>query len=227
MAVASSTVAALALAAAAAGAQQYNTNKTLSRQDASAAQGIRDQSRIQKEGDKKVQEQVDKIKGSRADDERATRMADYMKTLTAARKKTDTGLENSALGEAFNAAGAAAKGDLAAKGASTAGLLAGVDAAGMQRQGEAFDFGRLATDIGLIGRESQGQQFLTDLRTRSIRRNPWIDVAAATMQGAAGGLAGGAGAAGAMPGAATNLGAGASGIGSGLFSAMRGFGGGP
>lgn len=226
MALTTSTMIGLALAAAAAGAQQYNTKKTLDKQDASAAQGIRDQSRIQKEGDKKVQEQVDKIKASRSEDERAARMTDYMKTLTSARKKTDTGLENAALGEAFNAAGAAAKGDLAAKGASTANLLAGVDAAGMQRQGEAFDFGRLATDIGLIGRESQGQQFLTDLRTRSIRRNPWIDVAAATMQGAAGGLAGAGGAA-SGAGAAANLGAGASGIGSGLFSAMRGFGGGP
>lgn len=186
----------LIMAVAGAAAQQYNTNKTADRQDASVAEGIRRQSGIQKKADAKVNEQVDKLAASRSDDERATRMSDYMKTLTTARKKTDTGLENAALGEAFNAAGADARASLAAQGAERANLMAGIDAAGLQRQGEATDFGRLATDLSLVGRESEGQRFLTDLRTRSIRRNPWIDAGAAALSGAASGMAGGMGGAG-------------------------------
>lgn len=193
MALATSTVVALAAAAAAAGVNQVNTNRTLSRQDAEQASGIRTQSRIQQQGDQKVNEQVTKLEASRSADEKTKRMADYMKSLVGARKKTDEGLQNSALGEDFNALGALASADLAGKGQDRAGLMAGVDAAGMQRQGEAFDFGRLATDVSLIGRESEGQRFLTDLRTRGIRRNPWMDIAAATLQGASSGMAGSGG----------------------------------
>lgn len=223
MALATGTALALAGTLAASGLQAYNTNRTASRQDASAAQGIRDQSRIQQKADVKVNDEVDKLASSRSGDERAQRLTDYMKTLTTARGKTNAGLENVALGDAFNAAGATAKGDLAASGNRTADLTAGVDAAGLQRQGEANSFGRLATDLGLIGRESSGQRFLTDLRTRSIRRNPWIDAGASALQGlTSAGLGGGAAAA-----PAASLGSGAAGIGSGLMAAMRGFGGGP
>lgn len=193
MALATSTAAALwaaAAAAAAAGVSQHNTNRTISRQDREQAAGIQRQSRIQQRADQQVNTEVDALENSTAADERSARMAEYMKTLGAARNKTEGGLENDALGDAFSASAQAAKGDLKTKGETTANLMAGVDAAGLQRQGEAFRFGNLATDIGLIGRESAGQQFLTDLRTRSIRRNPYLDATAAGLQGAAGGLAG-------------------------------------
>ena len=41
----------------------------------------------------------------------------------------------------------------------------------MQRQREATSAGKLGTDIGMIGRESKGQQFIDDLRLRAIRRS--------------------------------------------------------
>lgn len=186
------TAATLALLATAGGAglNAYNTNRTLSRQDASTAQGIREQSRIQQKADAQVAEQVKKLEGSRSADERAQRMGDYMKALVTARRKTEGGLQNAALGGAFNEAGAAAARDLATQGTTRADLMAGVDAPGMQRQGEAFDFGRLATDLSLVGRESEGQRFISDLRTRSIRRNPWIDVASSVLSGLGSGMAG-------------------------------------
>ena len=42
---------ALGLAAAGAGVSAYNTNKTLKKQDAAAAQGIRNQAKLQREAD--------------------------------------------------------------------------------------------------------------------------------------------------------------------------------
>lgn len=179
----------LILTALGAGAQAYNTNRTLSRQDAEAAAGIRRQGDIQRRADQRVNAEVDTLAQSTNADERAQRMQDYMKTLAATRQKTEAGLDNEAMGDAFNAAGDKAKGELAAEGQTRANLMAGIDAPGLQRQGEGIRFGNLATDVGLIGRESAGQQFLTDLRVRSQRRNPWLDFAGSAMQGLGQGMA--------------------------------------
>lgn len=170
-------------------AQVYNTNRTLSAQDNEAARGIRRQSDIQRRADARVNAEVDTLAQSSNADERAQRMQDYLKTLGTARQKTEAGLDNEALGSAFNEAGDKAKGELAAEGSTRANLMSGIDAPGLQRQGEAFGFGNLATDVGLIGRESAGQQFLTDLRMRSQRRNPWLDFGGSALQGLGQGMA--------------------------------------
>lgn len=222
MALGTATTLALLGTLGAAGLQTYNTNKTLSKQDASAAEGIRRTSAIQQRADAAVNDQVKKLEASRSSDERAQRMDQYMKALVGARKKTTAGLENAALGEAFNKAGVAAAGDLQAQGQGRADLLAGVDAAGLQRQGEAFDFGRLATDIALFGRESEGQRFLTELRTRGIRRNPWLDAGASLLGGLSSGVAGRAGS---VASAASGAGSGAVGLGAGALKALYGGGG--
>jgi hypothetical protein len=66
----------------------------------------------------------------------------------------------------------------------TAGLMAGIDAPGLQRQGEGFGYGRLATDINLLGRESQGNNFIDELMVNiARRRNPGLDAAAALLSG--------------------------------------------
>jgi len=73
----------------------------------------------------------------------------------------------------------------------------------MQRQGEAFGYGHLATDIGLIGRESAGQRFIDELRLNSIRRSAGMDLAAGLMGAASGAVGAGASAAGAAGTAAS------------------------
>lgn len=201
MALTTTAYVALALAAASAGAQYHNTTSTARRQDQEAAAGIRTQSGIQQRADARVNEEVERLKTSTAEDERAKRTSDFMTALSNARGKTEEGLDaNAGLGSTFGNAATAARGGLNERGATTAGLLAGIDAPGLQRQGEAFDYGNLATDISLFNRESQGAQFLTDLRTRSIRRSPGIDAGAQFMGGLSSGLAG-AGGAGAGAGA--------------------------
>lgn len=200
-----STAAVLIASAIAAGASTYNTNRTLSRQDDEAARGILNQSRIQRETDQRVNEQVDELEGSRSADERAKRLADYMGAVQRVRRKTNAGLDDTgAYGEAFTEAATAAKGRLAAQGAQRADLMAGIDAPGLQRQGEAFDFGRLATDIGLLGRESAGADWLTRLRMQGIRRSPGIDALASFASGVASGAAQGGGGAAANTGGYTN-----------------------
>lgn len=206
---ATSTIVALALAAAAAGGSYYNTQQTAKRQDDAAAAGIRDQGKRQKEADAKVNGEVQKLKDSDAADERASALQSYMTTLAQHKQTAQAGLNTPNIGgAAFQAGSEKAAGEAAGDAANTAGLMARIDAPGMQRQGEGFDYGNLATDLSLIGRQAQGDDFLNQLRIRAIRRNPYIDAAAAGMNAYAGATAGGGGgasAAGAQSGA-TNVG---------------------
>jgi hypothetical protein len=191
MALASSTVAMLAMAAAAAGTA-YNTSRTARRQDSAAADSIRNQSRIQRRADERVDQEVQELEGSTAADERQQRLGEYMQTLRAGEGGLTAGLTPAIGSDAFRADSATAAGEVKDYAAKNAGLMSRIDAAQMQRQGEGFGYGRLATDIGMIGRESRGQDFMDQLRMRSIVRNPWIDAGAQVLGGMAGGMGGGA-----------------------------------
>lgn len=193
MVMATSTAVALALAAAAAGTQYYNTTQTAKRQDNSLADSIRHQSKIQKEGDQAVNATVDKIAASKSESAREQRLGDYLQVLRRNKATTTAGLEPAVGGAAFKADAAQAANDAAAYGDTNAGLMARMDAPGLQRQAEGFDYGRLGTDLGLVGRESQGQQFLDQIKLNAIRRNAKLDLAAGLMSAAAGGVAGSAG----------------------------------
>lgn len=204
MAVATSTLVGLALAAAAAGTQYYNTERTAKRQDNALAGSLREQGVKQREADAKVAAEVEKMKGSTAEASRQEAQAGYMDTLRKGRSKLEAGLTPNIGGDAFRADSAAAAEGVQQFGADRAGLMARIDAPGMQRQDEAFGYGRLATDLGLIGRESRGQSFIDELRMKAIRRDAGLDALASFMGGAAGGVAsGGTAAAGAS--GASNL----------------------
>lgn len=176
-------VAGLLLVAAAA-AQEYNSEQVAKHQDQQAAIGIMEQGRKQKQADSKVNDEVQKLASSNADDERATRLQDYMTTLARGKQTAQAGLNTPQIGgSAFQADASKAAGQVQDNAATTAGLMARIDAPGMQRQGEAFDYGNLATDLDLIKRQAAGEDFLNQLRIRAIRRNPWIDLAAAGASG--------------------------------------------
>lgn len=191
MAIATSTAIGLALAAAAAGGQYYNTTKTAERQDNQAALGIQNQSRIQKEADAKVSDAVAKLADSNAASAKQSRLDDYMNVLRRNRSTTQAGLTPNIGSDTFKTDAATAANDASSYADKTAGLMARMDAPGIQRQQEGFDYGNLATDIGLIGRESQGQNFLDQLKLGRIRRNAKIDLASGLMLAAAGGVASG------------------------------------
>lgn len=180
----------LVIAAVSAAASAYNTQRTARRQDSAAADSIRNQSRIQRQADERVNQEVAELEGSTAADERRQRLGEYMQQLRAGDAGLTAGLTPSIGSDAFREDSAAAADAVRSGAGRTAGLMSRIDAAGMQRQGEGFGYGRLATDIGLIGRRSRGQEFMDSLRMRSIQRNPWIDAGASVLQSAAGGMGG-------------------------------------
>ena len=165
----------LLLSGLSAGASIYNTNKTASRQDAATAASIRNQSAKQREADARVNEEVQKLQGSTSADERAQRLDQYMTQLRRNRAGQASGLSPVVGSDTFKQDAAGALEGVQNQAGMTAGLMARMDAPAMQRQGEAFDYGHLGTDIGLLSREAKGQQFLDELRMRAVKRNPWLD----------------------------------------------------
>lgn len=188
------TEVAIGLALAGAAASAYNTDRTIRKQDNAAAQALRRQQEIQREANGKVAQQINAQRASNPEAERARNEADMLAAIQGAQAKARRNLQTvgAASGDyraAANDAGAGAQNYAE----QVAGLLATVDAASQQRQREGFAFGDLATEIDLIGRRSRGQAHVDDLRVRGIRRNPWIDMAAAAASGAASGMGGGGG----------------------------------
>lgn len=196
MAIATSTAIALALAAAAAGTSYYNTQNTAKKQDNALATQLRGQGDKQRKADAKVNAEVERLKGSTAEESRRKGLDSYSQALRQGKHKLESGLTPNFGSDAFRADSAEAAQGVQRYGADTAGLLARMDAPSQQRQAEAFGYGNLATDLNLIGREAQGQNFLDELRLRAVRRNAGLDAAASFMGGMAGGIGSGAGAAG-------------------------------
>lgn len=191
MAISTGTALALGLAAASAGLQYHNTQRTARRQDQQAAEGIRNQSRVQREADAKVNDKVDELSGSTSGDERRRALDSYVAALRRGRGKTQSGFAPAFGSAAFQEGAEDAALGVEDFGLTRAGLMSRMDAPTLQRQGEAVSTGHLATDIGRIGRESSGQRFIDDLRLRAIRRNAGLDLASGLLSAAGGAVASG------------------------------------
>lgn len=182
----------LALAAVGAGTQYYNTQQTEKRQDQQLAESIRGQTRKQGEADAKVNEEIRKLEQSNAADERAGRLQSYFDTLGRNRRDVQGGILPGIGSGEFQTDAAKAAAALDAYGGGQAALASRIDAPLVQRQGEGFSYGNLATDLSRIGREVAGQAFVDQVKLNRIRRDPWLDAAGSTLQGAGQGMAGGA-----------------------------------
>lgn len=217
MAIATSTALALGLAAASAGASYLNTQRTARNTDRALAEQIRNQGTKQRQVNTRVDTEVDRLKGSTAEKSRREGLDSYLQALLTNRAKLHSGLGGEIGSQAFQRVSADAAAGVNQYAGDTAGLMARMDAPGQQRRDEAFGYGRLATDIGLISREAQGQNFIDQLLVqRAQRRNPWLDALSAGLQGAAGAGLGSGGA------GVGSIGSGAAGIGSGFGSTISG-----
>lgn len=191
----------IALAVAGTAMQQAENERVIRKQDEATAQGLLSQSKRQQETDRRVNDEVVKLETSTADDARSQRLGQYMDQLRRGRNQAVSGLESPLGGAAFQADASAARTGADAAAQTTAGLMSRIDAPQLQRQDEAFGYGRLATDIDMAARESRGQQFIDQMRLRAIRRRPEVDLLAGALT-AAGGAMGGGGGMGTIAGAA-------------------------
>lgn len=181
----------IAIALAGTAAQQAETQRVERKQDQETAQGLLSQSRRQQEADRRVNDEIAQLETSTAADDRAQRLGQYMQQLQRGRKQAVAGLEGPVGGATFQTDAGAARTGADNAAATTAGLMSRIDAPQLQRQQEAFGYGKLATDLDMEARASRGQQFIDQLRLRQIRRRPEVDLLAGLATAAGGSMAGG------------------------------------
>lgn len=183
----------IAIALAGTAAQQAETQRVERKQDEETAQGLLNQSRRQQEADRRVNDEIAQLETSTAADDRAQRLGQYMQQLQRGQRQALSGLNSPIGGATFQADAGAARAGADNAAATTAGLMSRIDAPQLQRQQEAFGYGKLATDLDMEARASRGQQFIDQLRLRQIRRRPEVDLLAGLATSAGGAMAGGGG----------------------------------
>lgn len=183
----------IALMAAGTLAQQSENDRVIKKQDEATAQGLLNQSRRQQDADRRVNDEIAQLETSTAADDRAQRLGQYMQQLQRGQRQALSGLSSPVGGATFQADAGAARTGADNAAATTAGLMSRIDAPQLQRQQEAFGYGKLATDLDMEARASRGQQFIDQLRLRQIRRRPEVDLLAGLATSAGGAMAGGGG----------------------------------
>lgn len=146
----------------------------------------------QRTADERVDKEVQELADSTSEDERVKRLGQYMDTLERGKRMATAGLTPNVGSSAFQQDAAQAAADVMTGAGQRAGLMARIDAPQLQRQGEAFSYGRAATDLDLIKRQAEGDEFVNQIRLRAIRRRPEIDLIAGALSSAGGAMAGGA-----------------------------------
>lgn len=183
------------IATLAAGASAYNTKRTADKQDAVAAEGIRQQAARQREADARASQEIDSLEQSSPEDEQAHALDQYLSRLRANRGNAagDDGRTEGASDE-YRRDSATAKADIANYGEKLADVMSRIRAPMEQRRSEAYGRMRTASDLEGVARNAEGDNWLNQLRQSRVRRNQWLDAAAAAGLAYAGAAAGGAGA---------------------------------
>jgi hypothetical protein len=179
----------LVISALSAGAEMYNNRQVAKEQDTAAIQGIQAQAANQRKADETVNASVDQLGQSTPEAARAQATNDFLGQLRRNRAQSVTGGALGSTSSRFNTDAAGAQKDIANFGEQNADLMGRINAPSLQREQEGVGMNRLSTDLGSIARNSAGDQFLTQLRMRSARPNPWVTAGAGLGTGAANGMA--------------------------------------
>lgn len=164
------------------------------RQDNALADSLRQQGQLEQQGAQQTNQLIAKTAASNPDAAKSDLLSQFTTELNKTR-----GNATKSLGQVGNVSGAYTKAaNDAAQGISdygntNAGLLSSIDAPSVQRQQEAADLSQYATQIGGLKRTSAADEFLTNMRLRSITPNPWLMGLGGVAQGASGAMAARAG----------------------------------
>lgn len=175
----------LVTAAIGAGASAYQAKRVGDKQDSIAAAGIRRQSENQNKVNERLNRTLKATADSSPDAARQSANDSYLKAIQSQLASGTAGLARRGVSEQYDqlATGAAANADDYAS--TVAGLLARIDAGGLQRQNERNIASDFSYDISPIAGDIQGDEFLTNLALKRVRRNPYVDLAAGAASGAA------------------------------------------
>lgn len=177
------------VAAVGAGVQAKETHDVAKEQDEAAAQGIRTQAGRQREADARVAQEVNELQSSSPEESQREATDAFMQQLKRTRSQAHGGGSVGAVSDAYNADSAGASAAVDQYGTTRAGLLGRINAPGLQRTAETVSRLRAGSELGQIGRNAAGDQFLTQLRMGQIRANPWMMAGGQVLQGAGQGMA--------------------------------------
>lgn len=172
------------------GATVYNNNRVAKQQDGIAAEGIRKQAENQRQTTARVNRTLEDIGNSRPDGARASVQQTYLDQVQRQMGQARQGLAIRGLSEQYDEMAGAAANDASAYAGTVADLMSRIDAGALQRQAEGNRMSQLDMDMDVDRSRVQGDAFLTDMMMRGVRRNPYLDIAAGAMRGAAAGMGG-------------------------------------
>lgn len=180
----------LILAGTGAATNAYNQNRALRKQNQATAQGIRDQGELQRQAAGRTMGAIDQFAQSGPEQAQRQNLDAYLAALRGSQRETEGSLPMvGAANPRFAEDVSAARQATGAEARDRAGVLARIDAPGLQRMNEQFALGRAGADLGELQRQSGAQDFLTKLKVASIQPNPWLGAAGQIMQGIGGAMA--------------------------------------
>ncbi len=156
----------LLLTAAGTAVQQIGANETDRERRRAFDANIRRQADINNRASQRVSQEIQRTAAANPDEERMVAQNDFMDALRKA-KAADGGddlLAPAGGSDRFSADVGQARTSMDAEGRALAGNLAAIDAPQYSRVNDARSFADTATDLSLLGRESAGQDFLSQLR---------------------------------------------------------------
>ena len=184
----------LILTAVGGGTKAINQQVSLRRQDKTAAEGIREQGKLQEKANIKLNEQIADIASSTGEAERTEALEGFLNTLRESQDLTGAEADPLALGgQRFAERVGAGEAATRAAGTERAGRLSTIGAAGEQRRRETGRVAGTASALSEFERQSQAKDFITRLRVASKRPNPLVSALGTTLQGAGSIVALGAG----------------------------------
>lgn len=183
------------LAAVGTGVQANEMRRAEKNADETAAQGIRLQAGKQRDADVRVAQEVSSLEGSSPEKSQRAATDAFMQQLQRTRAAAQGGDQMGATSNAFEADSGRATADIDSYGRGRAGVLGRINAPALQRIDENVSRTRAGTDLGLIGRAANADQFLTQLRLQSTQPNQWALAGGQVLTGLGAGMAsrGGAG----------------------------------
>lgn len=185
----------LVMAAVAGGTTYVNKRNTARKQDRELASQIKSRSKKQELADKKVSDLISKTGASDAVDEKGGILKQYLSQLKTAQPSAAGGIPvgGASASQAYRDDAAKAAMGIEKFGAKRADLLSTMDAAAAQRQNEGLDLAKTGSEIGQIKRQDEGDTFVSNMRLKGIRDNPWLDAIAAAASAYGSSYSGGSG----------------------------------
>ncbi len=166
---------AIGLALAAAAGNYYNQQQVANKQDSTLAASLRQQGMLQQQQGAKANQLIQKTAASNPTQAKQDLLGQFTQAMQQNKgRATNTLGQVGNVSSAYTKAANDAASGIASYGNDQAGLLSSIDAPGLQRQAEAENLQKYATDLNQTKAQSASDQFLTQMRLNGIKPNPWI-----------------------------------------------------